>query len=67
MEELEELEYTGLVVAFSHENTIAIGTAKAFKCFCQEFVEYVHAVIIAGKVVHIKSVGHDYCILSSFS
>ena len=49
MEELEELQYTGLTVAFSHEDTIAIGTSKTLKCFYPEFV---HAVIIAGKVVH---------------
>ena len=49
MEELEELEYTGLAMAFSHENA---GTSKTLKCFCPEFVEYVHAVILGGKVVN---------------
>ena len=51
MEELEELEYIGLAVAFSHENTIAVGTSKTLRCFYPEFVEYVHAVVIAGTIV----------------
>ena len=50
MEELEELQYTGLAVAFSHENTIAVGTSKTLKCFYPEFGEYVHAIIIAVKL-----------------
>jgi hypothetical protein len=48
MNELETLEYSGLAMAFSQENTIAIGTSKTLKCFYPEFVEYVHAVIIAA-------------------
>ena len=49
MNELETLGYSGLAVAFSQETTLAIGTSKMLKCFYPEFVEYVHAVIIAGK------------------
>ena len=30
MEELETLDYVGLAVAFSHENTIAVGTSEMF-------------------------------------
>ena len=63
MEELEELDYTGLAVAFSHENTIAVGTSKTLKCFYPEFVEYVHAVIIAGKVVP-KYIIYGHCFFS---
>ena len=44
-----DVGHVGLAVAFSHENTIAVGTSKTLKCFYPEFVEYVHAVIIAGK------------------
>ena len=49
MNELETLCYSGLAVAFSQETTLAIGTSKTLKCFYPEFVEYIHAVIIAGK------------------
>ena len=48
MNELEDLNYSGVTLAFSQENTIAVGTSDTLKCFYPEFVEYVHAVIIAG-------------------
>ena len=51
LNELDTLDYSGIAVAFSEENTLAIGTSKTLKCFNPEFIEYIHAVIIAGKSV----------------
>ena len=48
MNELEELNYSGVALAFSEGNTFTTGTSDTLKCFTPEFVEYVHAVIIAG-------------------
>ena len=48
MNELETLNYSGVALAFPLENTITTGTSDTLKCFTPEFVEYVHAVIIAG-------------------
>ena len=48
MNELDTLDYMGIAVAFSQENTITIGTSTTLKCFTPAFVEYVHAVVIAG-------------------
>ena len=50
MSELETLEYSGITVAFSQENTITLGTSDTLQCFTPEFVEYIHAVIIAGNI-----------------
>ena len=49
MNELETLGYSRAGCSISQETTLAIGTSKTLKCFYPEFVEYVHAVIIAGK------------------
>ena len=48
MNELETLGYVGLSVAFCQEKTLAIGTSKTQKCFTPQFIEYLHAVLIAG-------------------
>lgn len=47
-DELEGLGFVGFALAFFEEKSQIVGTSSTLKCFTPEFVEYLHAVIIAG-------------------
>ena len=39
----------GFAIGFNEENTQVVGTSTTLKCFTPQIVEYLHAMIVAGK------------------
>ena len=48
-EELEGLGYVGFSLAFLEGKSQIMGTSSVMKCFSPELIEYLHAVMVAGK------------------
>ena len=48
-EELEGLGYVGFSLVFLEEKSHIAGTSSVMKCFSPQLIEYLHAVIVAGK------------------
>ena len=46
--ELEELGYKGFAIAFHGGKSQLVGTSSVIKTFTPPFLEYLHAVIVAG-------------------
>ena len=58
--ELEEMGFIGFSVAFFDEQCQIVGTSTAIKCFTPQLLEYLHAVMIAGKL-SLLSCTRAYC------
>lgn len=51
-QKLEELGYQGFALGFYEEATELVGTGATVNLFSAPLIEYLHAIIIAGKEVH---------------
>ena len=54
-DELEELGFIGFSLAFFEEKSQIVGTSSTLQCFTPQLVEYLHAVLITGRL-------SDHCI-----
>ena len=49
-DELEELGFIGFSLAFFEEKSQIVGTSSTLQCFPPQLVEYLHAVLITGRL-----------------
>ena len=47
--DLEELGYVGFGIGFYEDKTEIVGTSTTKECFTGKIIDYLHAMIIAGK------------------
>ena len=49
-DELEELGFIGFSLPFFEEKSQIVGTSSTLQCFTPQLVEYLHAVLITGRL-----------------